>query len=721
VYSARAKDVPTKTVGRTIISFCSTVLLGLTFSSEAPAQDADDQIENIVVTNSRENLIGQASAASLGSITQEEIALRPVYRVGQLLESMGLVVTVHSGEGKANQYLMRGFNLDHGTDIANFFDDMPVNRPTNAHGEGYSDLNFVMPQILQGIDFTKGPYFAGIGDFGAVGSELMRLANEIPDQISTSIDSFGGEDLFLGGTHYFEDGGKLMGGFALGRVAGPWTFSDNFRRINGAGRYSEGTAADGFDLTALYYKGQGRNTTDVPLRAVREGLIDEYGSLDPSDGNRSERWSLSGHDVISGGDWQLKTNAYAIHSTQTLWNDFTHYLHDPVNGDQEQQDETRTTAGAGIVYRRYLDLGGIESGVTLGLQERYDAIFLDRRHTRNRLVLSYCDDGDGDYSAGLYSCTADRVSLNDVAVYTENDTHWLSWLRTTIGLREDYYSGHDRSLLTGFAGSTGEWLAQPKGNIVFGPFRDTEFYVSAGRGFHSDDLRGVLGSVPLEGTQLSLGKVALMAKADGQEIGIRNNSVSDLQLQIVAFREDFSSELTYDQDAGEDQANAPSRREGVELSAQYHPFPWLELNTDLATTQAKYAKSTSSLVDIYAITGGLHIANAPNFIGSFGVLIDNQGNWFGGFQERILGPYPLTDGPKKPSGRGYRETNIDVGYKLTPSFKLQLSAYNLFDTKAYAAEYYYTTAITPREIPTTDYQIHSLEPLSLRVTATAYF
>ena len=683
------------------------------------AQGAENAapIDNVVITSSRENLIGVSDTASQGSITQEEVALRPVYRVGQLLESMGLVVTVHSGEGKANQYLIRGFNLDHGTDIANFVDDMPVNRPTNAHGQGYSDLNFLMPQLVQGIDYTKGPYYAAIGDFGAVGSAHMKLVDDLPDQAQTSIDTFGNADIFTGGTLHFEDGAKLLGALDLGHVDGPFTEPDNFRRIQGAVRYSD----QDFNVTALYFKGQGRNTTDIPLRAVQQGLVGVFGNLDPSDGNRSERWSLSAHDVWSGADWQLKANAYAIHSTQTLWNNFTHFANDPVNGDQEQQDETRNIAGGGLAYLRHVEAAGLATDFTVGVQERYDSVFVDRRHTANRVVLSYCNDGGGDYSVGLYTCAADQAELNDVSPYVENTTHWLSWLRTTLGVREDYYSGHDRSPLTGFSGSANEWLTQPKASIAFGPFYNTELYASAGRGFHSDDLRGVLGSVPLEGTQLSLGKVALMAKANGAEIGVRNNAIEGLQIQLVAFREDFSSELTYDQDAGEDQANAPSRREGLELSAQYHPLPWLELNTDLATTKAKYFKSAQTLADQYGITGGAYIANAPNFIGSFGVLVDNLGPWFGGLQERILGPYPLTDGPNKPSGKGYKETNIDVGYKLTPSFKLQLSVYNLFDSKDYAAEYYYTTAIRPTEAPTADYQIHPLEPISARLTATVLF
>jgi outer membrane receptor protein involved in Fe transport len=699
--------------------------------STTPPQEnpgSEPQREVITVTASRANLIGKAATASQGTVTKEELTLRPVYRVGQLLESMpGLVVTVHSGEGKANQYLLRGFNLDHGTDLANFVDDMPVNRPTNTHGQGYSDLNFIVPQIIQGVSYTKGPYYAAVGDFGAVGSEHIQLADDIPNQIAASIGTLGSEELYAGGTYHFDADDRLYGAADVSHLDGPFTHPDNYRKIDLASRFSHGTDADGFSVAAMFYKGQGRNTTDQPQRAITEGLITRYGTLDPTDGSDSNRWSLSGHYGITGDNWDLKANAYYIHSTMTLWNNFTHYLNDHINGDQEQQDETRTTLGGAVAYKRYDTFAGIESDTTVGVQDRYDDEYLDRRHTRDRVVLSYCNDGDGNYSIGDYRCSADLVQLNDVAPYIENTTHWLPWLRTIVGVREDYSSATDRSLVDPVNASPDEFLFQPKGSIAIGPWHDTEIYYSAGKGFHSDDVRGVIGSAPLEGTQLSIGRVPLMAKAFGQEIGIRNASIPDLQIQLVTFREDFSSELEYDQDAGQDQATAPSRREGVELSAQYHPFSWLELNTDLAATRARFFKNATTLASFYGIAGGSSISNAPNFIGSFGVLVDNLGPWFGGLQERILGAYPLTDGPGTPRAPGYTETNIDVGYKFSPNLKLQMSIYNLFNTKAYSAEYYYATDINAAEVAkygntgVSDYQVHPLEPLSVRFTVTANF
>jgi outer membrane receptor protein involved in Fe transport len=698
-------------------------------AGDGPTIETGNQtLEEIVVTASRRNLIGTAETASQGSVTKEELQLRPVYRVGQLLESVpGLIVTVHSGEAKAYQYLLRGVNLDHGIDFANFVDDMPVNRPSNAHGQGYSDLNFVIPQILAGVDYTKGPYFAELGDFGSVGSEHMRLLDDLPNQISASAGTLGDDEIFAGGTLHFGDGSRLLGAADVSRVDGPYTHPDNFRKIALATRYSQGTDADGYSVTGMYYKGQGRFSTDQPLRAIQSGLIGFYGTLDPTDGAQSSRWSLSGHYGVAGDDWKLATNAYAIHSTQVLWNNFTHFLFDPVNGDQEQQDETRNTFGGTVAYTRSMNFGDIESDTTFGVQERYDTEYVDRRHTRQRVVLDYCNDGDGNYSVGDHACTADQLNVNDTGAFISNTTHWLSWLRSTIGIRQEYANGDVRSVISDFSSSTQGFLFQPKGSVTFGPWSDTEFYVSAGKGFHSDDVRGVVGSVPLQGTQLAIGPVPLLARTYGEEFGIRNASIPGLQIQLALFRQDYGSEEIYDQDAGMDQATAPSRRQGFELSAQYHPVDWLELNTDVAVTKARFFKNETTLRDVYQITGGTYIANAPSYTLSFGAIIDNLGPWFGGAEMRILGPYPLTDGPANPRGSGYTETNVDVGYKFTDGLKLQVAIFNLFNQKAYSSEFYYATNINAAEAAKYgtgglgDFQVHPLEPISARFTVTATF
>ena len=680
----------------------------------------------VVVTGSRLNLLGAALTASQGSVTKEEVDLRPIYRIGQLYETVpGLVVTVHSGEGKANQYLLRGFNLDHGTDFASFIDGMPINRPTNTHGQGYSDQNFLMAQVVDGLDFTKGPYYANIGDFGAVGSTHVRLVNDLPDQIAVSAGTMGDQDLFAGGTYHFDPDDRIWAALDLGHLDGPWSPPQDFRKVVAAARYSHGTDADGYSLTAMYYHGTGRLTTDQSVYAVQDGLIGRYGTLDPSDRSRSERLSLSSHFGKTLDDWKLSADAYVIHSRMTLWNDFTHYLFDPVEGDQEQQDETRTTGGINLAATYTKTVFGFDTRTTVGLQERYDTEYIDRRHTRERQPLGYCELANADgtaatpYAAVGMACAADRVQLNDLGLYIRTIVHWLPWLRTEVGLREEAYSAHDRSLTTGFDGSASQSLLQLKGSLIFGPFYQTEFYLSAGKGFHSDDVRGVFGTMPEEGIPATAGRTPLMSPAVGEEIGLRTNLIPKVQVQVAVFQEDFDSELAYDADQGEDAPSAPSRRQGVELSGQYHPFRWLEFSTDLAWSRARYRGSAATFAEF-----GLdqpYIANAPSFIGGFGVLVDNLGPWFGGLQWRDLGPYPIVDGEKDPRDKGYSEVNLDVGYKVSPRLKLEANVFNLFDTRANASAYDYTSRLVPDGPVVDGFQVHPLEPISARFSLTYYF
>lgn len=680
----------------------------------------------VVVTASRINLLGMADTASQGVITRKEVELRPIARVGQLYETVpGLVVTIHSGEGKANQYLLRGYNLDHGTDFASFVDGMPVNRPTNAHGQGYSDQSFLLPQIVSGIDYTKGPYYAAIGDFGAVGSAHVHLLDVLPNQVSAMVGTFGDEEVYAGGAYPLSGDDRVWAALDLAHIDGPWDPAGDFRKGQAAVRYSHGTEAEGFSLTGMYYQSLGRLTTDQPLRAFQEGLISRYQTLDPTDMSKSERASVSARFATSNSNWSVNGGVYFLQSTMTLWNNFTHFLTDPVNGDQEEQDESRQTLGGDAAFTLYLKPLGLQSDTTFGVVGRYDDAWVDHKHTLHRQPLDYCEvqQPDGSFTpvpAAGTNCQADRAHVLDLGPYVENTTHWTSWLRTVFGLREEYYWAHDRSDVTGFAGSAHQFLFQPKGSIILGPFYKTELYVSAGRGFHSDDIRGVLGTVPGQGIPGAAGATPLLASATGEEIGLRSNIIPHVSMTAAVFREDFRSEQKYNADIGQDSASAPSRREGVEVGGQYRPWPFLELNGDVTFARARYQGTPASLAEFGL--NGPWIANAPSFIGSFGALVDNLGRWFGGAQLRWLGSYPVSDGDQNPQDPGYKEVNLDVGYKLNPHLKLQASVFNLFNSKANASAYYYTSRLPGEPLEgVTDLQVHPLEPRSARFTVTANF
>jgi hypothetical protein len=715
---------------RWLILVLANIALGAVSRAQAqiaPTADraAGAQVDEVVVTASRRDLVGRATTASQGALTITELRLRPTFRVGQLLEATpGLVVTTHSGEGKANQYLIRGFNLDHGTDVAVFVDDMPVNRPTNAHGQGYADLNFIIPATAAGVDYAKGPFFAAAGDFGSVAQVRLRLTDAPPDQLSVTAGSLRDGAVTISGTRTLSAKDRLAGALDLARIDGPWSPPERFRKTDAMLKFSHGAPdTDGYTLTALYYRSSGGLTTDQPLRAIHQGLIGRYGSLDPSDASRSERASLSARLTAPGAGGRLTLSAYAVASSMTLWNDFTHFLDDPVNGDQEQQDERRRTFGGEATYQADGRWGRAETSTIVGLQARYDDVALDRRHTLARVTLGYCEAEQASGPAVPYpavggACASDQVRLADIGAWLETTTRWTGFLRTVLGAREEDYRAFDHSRIAGLRGSKSQTLPQPKASLVLGPWAHSEIYLSVGRGFHSNDVRGVFGTVPVEGVPALAGQTPLLAPTTGEEIGLRTSILPKTQVQLALFRQDFRSELRYDPDVGQDAASAPSRRQGVEFSFQYRPTHWLELNTDLAVSRARYV---SANLAAYGLAGP-YIANAPAFIGSLGVLVSNLGPWSGGLQWRILGPYPIADGQRLPRDPGYSEVNAEVERALGQRLTLRVEAFNLLGSHQNAAAYDYATRLPGEPAGgLAGYQVHPLEPRSARLTLTQAF
>jgi len=661
----------------------------------APSSATDEaQTGDIVVTASTLDLLGAARTSSQGSITRQEIERRPVYRTGQLLETVpGLTVTAHSGEGKANQYLLRGFNLDHGTDFATFVDGMPVNQRTHAHGQGYTDLNFLLPELVGGIDFTKGTYFATAGDFSAVGSAHLGIVDTLRPTVSLGAGTVGDRRLFAGGSIRV-GGGMLLGAGEIFHLDGPWDHPDDFRRYNGVLRWSTGSATDGMSLTAMGYSGHWNATTDQPSRAVDQGLIGRFGTLDPSDGGRSFRYSLSARGAARLGNWELHANLYAVRQLLTLWSNFTHYLDDPQRGDQHAQNDRRWILGGELAVSRTVALGRTQHAVRLGIQSRYDAIRVDLAHTERRARLSLDRD--------------DLVDEASIAAFAEDEIRWAPWLRTTIGLRIDHFGVRDANLLDATIQRESASLLQPKGSLVLGPWARTEFYLAAGRGFHSND--GRAGPMATDEGTLRLGRPPLLVRADSVEAGVRSNLIPGLTLAATAFQIDFASELTYDADNGQTVAGRPSRRRGFEFSGQYRPLRWLELNANLAFSRSRYRDGAPA---------SRYIEDAPDFIGSAGLSISNLGRLSGALVWRALGAHPLVDDNRIRSP-GYSELNANISFRLTPQLDLRADLYNVANSRQNAADYFYTTRLPGEPAQgVDDLQFHPLEPRSLRLTMTA--
>src|SRR5579863_311862 len=405
----------------------------LSFAEEAGAEP----LAELTITADRLDLLGKAASASEGVVTDQEIQETPAYRPGQLLETVpGLIVTLHSGEGKANQFLMRGYNLDHGTDLATFVDGMPINQPTHAHGQGYSDLNFLIPELVDAIDYTKGPYYAGVGDFGSVGSVNAQYRDSIPSQITASIGTLDFQRTLAAGSHVLGDG-RLLAALELQHYDGPFTTPDDARKGNAVLSYSGGDERNGYSITGMYYHQQWTSTTDIPLRAIEAGVVaNRFGSLDPTDGGRAQRASLSAHYRRSSGAGEFALAGWLIDNQLHLYNDFTHFLIDPVRGDQEAQFENRHVLGGSARYTWPAALGPIDNELEVGTFARYDSLAVGRLPTAGRTPQLPEQDPPS-------FADSDHVYLFGGSAYIQATTHWTSWWRTVLGLRSDYQHGTD--------------------------------------------------------------------------------------------------------------------------------------------------------------------------------------------------------------------------------------------------------------------------------------
>jgi hypothetical protein len=637
--------------------------------------------------------IGVAQSASQGVVTGDKLMATPAYRTGEVLEAMpGLVVTQHSGEGKANQYFLRGFNIDHGTDLAISIDGMPVNMRTHGHGQGYADTNFMIPELLRGLAFRKGPYFASEGDFSSAGAIHLDVADTL-DKSFAQIEagSFGHRRAVAGVSDRIGLAGTLLIGAELVKFDGPWERPDDLEKINGVIRYANGTDANGFALTAMAYSGHWYATDQIPLRAVETGLIDRFGTLDPTDGGRSHRYSLSARWHETSADTATRLNAYVVKSDLALFNNFT-YFATGADGDQFRQNDDRLMAGFNA-SKTFLGTapGGLKTETTVGVQGRYDDIEVGLLNTRERVTLS--------------TVRADTVKEGSIGVFAETTLHWTPWLRTTAGLRGDLFAADVASNLAANSGDDQDVMLSPKLGVVLGPWEKTELYLNAGTGFHSNDARGTVTTIdPASGDPTE--PVPFLVRSEGAEIGLRTQPSPFLTSTLAAFILDFDSEIVFVGDAGTTEASRPSRRIGVEYSLETRLTPWLSLDFDAAYTHARFSDSDPP---------GDRIPGAVEGVVSAGLTFDNLGGWFGGVTVRYFGARPLIE---DNSVRSNSSTPVSgrIGYRFDDGLIVQLDGYNLLDETASQIDYYYASQLASEGAPVDDIHFHPLEPRSFRVS-----
>ena len=679
----------------------------ITLGALLPTAWADDKnetekvLESVTVESSRTSQIGISDAASQGYITQKQLEARTVYRPGEVLEATpGLIVSQHSGEGKANQFYLRGINLDHGTDLRTSVDGMLVNERSHSHGQGWTDLNFLIPEITSGLEYRKGPYYADEGDFSSAGAVSVMFADKLDQGIASAGIGENGYKRFLLADSPKAGNGNLLYALELYKNDGPFKNPDDYKKINGVLRYNEGNTANGFNVTAMAYKAKWNATDQIAQRAIDSGYISgRFDAIDKTDGGEAHRYSVSGAWHQSTATNATNINAYILHNKLDLFSNFTYFLDNPVDGDQFYQPDRRLTTALNADHSWQMPFLGFKSENKVGLQFQNDNIYNGLLSTKARQVLSVT--------------RKDHIIESSVGVYLQNTTYWTEKFRTIAGIRDDYYHNKVNSDLAVNSGTANDTQASPKLSLIFGPWAKTEYYFNIGSGFHSNDARGTTISVDPKNPTVASMRESPIVKSNGFEIGARSEFIPGLQSSLALYRLDFDSELLFQGDAGSTaDTGRPSRRVGFEFSNYYKPTDWMTIDADIAYARARYRNSDPV---------GNRIPGSIEGVASLAISIDHLGPYYGGLQLLYFGPRPLLEDNSVRS-RSTATLNGRIGYKITPKVTVNLEGYNLTNRKDSAIDYYYTSRLPGEPAGgLNDIHFHPIESRSFRINLIANF
>ena len=674
------------------------LLLALLIASSALSHEDEADVESMTVFGRADQMIGVASSASEGRVGGADLALRPMDRVGEVLEAVpGLIATQHSGGGKSNQLFLRGFNLDHGTDFAAYFDGVPINFRSHGHGQGYLDLNFLIPEVVSSIDFRKGPYRADVGDFSSAGASFLKSYDALPESV---VSVTGGEHRFIRGVAAanvpVEEGDAIV---ALeGRsFRDPFRLEANLLQLKGFAKRTLPLGDGSLRLSGLGYYGEWDSSDQIPERAIDSGRIDRLGYLDPDLGGETIRLGLNAEWEEDGAD-PLRLSAYFLYYRLELFSNFTYFAVDDVNGDQLEQRDERVALGA-RVEKEFSDVLVEALGVTVGGETRLDVI----------------------PEIGLYQTTArnrfntireDAVREASFSGFFESSWTPIHWVTFRAGSRVDVFA-FDVDAQKGIgqatnSGTESETIVSPKLGMSLHPFDSVELYLNAGGGFHSNDARGTTVSInPEDGAPLA--PVDPLARQWGAEIGARWQPDRRFNVTTALWWLRSESELVFVGDGGFTEVQGPSRRWGVEVTGFARPVDWLALD-------ASYAWSNA---DFTSMRGGMdRVPGAIETVASAGVTL-THGPFDGSLRLRYLGAYPLVEDNTQRAG-STTLVNLGAGYRWD-AFRFALTVVNLFDSKDSDIEYFFASQIDPSGPEEEGVHLKPVAPRQVRATVSASF
>ncbi|HXZ11826.1 MAG TPA: TonB-dependent receptor [Candidatus Sulfotelmatobacter sp.] len=727
----------------------------------------------VTVRGRQDSLIGIADSAGQITVGAPEIQDRPILRSGEILETLpGLIITQHAGGGKANQYFLRGFNLDHGTDFAIFLDGMPLNLPSHAHGEGYSDMNTVIPEFVERVDAEKGPYFADVGDYGSAGNAYVVFYKTLPQnffQVDGGMYQFA---RFVFGVSQKLGKGKLLYGGEAYHDGGPWVHPDNYYKFNGLVTYSQGGDDKGFSITVRAYDGARWNSSDqLPYTAVP--VVGFFGSLSPSDGGRSQRYSLQGEWHRRDENSETTVMAYGFYYDLDLFSDFTYYLVDPYKGDQFEQQDRRWVAGFDIRHTIFGQFFGRKTETTFGMQLRNDWIHNGLFRTEDRVRTSKTF-----YTAGIDPTTVQQAVLpadTDLNKFTEtigsfwveSKIQWANKFRSVVALRGDDGEG----VVTSFTNPTNlpynpnsnrsvnKFLPNPKASLIFGPWANIEFYVQGGFSYHTNDVRGstqlyepVSPDYPYINT-LNPIKIPFLVQTKGAEVGVRTAAIPHLQSTAEIWYLHSNSELLQDGDTGGTTPSLESsNRYGIEVGNYYTPTEHLVFDADFADSRAIFTQNdpydstfytstpmgpqlcprNSDCLGLIPIGGGAYLQNpngkevpeAVRWVVAAGATLHDYKGFSASLRLRYFGPRPLTSDAIYTSP-STALVNLGASYKFNNNWSIFGEVLNFLNRQDHDIDYAYVSQIKtaaelglPAAPPTS---LAGQEAVSAAVNANAAF
>lgn len=693
------------------IIFGSFLITGLNVQAQSAHTAINNQADNYmleameVVGEAGENngraadLLGKKGSASEGEANQEDLAYRPLSRPGELVEIVpGALVTAHSGSGKANQFYLRGFNLDHGTDFSVMVDGVPMNMPSHAHGQGYLDLNSVIPELVDHIEYGKGPYYVETGDFSSAGYTRMFTPGKMPQGLLKFTGGEFGYYRALAADSIKIGAGDLLAAGEFNAYDGVWQQPEDLGKYNGQLRYSLDHDDWGLSISAKAYHASWNATNQIPQRAIDNGTLDLYGSMDTSDGGDSQRYSLSSNAWSWGDGYKNDFNAYLVYYDLNLYSNPTGFLDNPMQGDQVHQTERRIVTGGNGEQAWFAKWFGLDVDNRLGLQIRHDEVMgaaLNR--TEQRRILQ--------------TVRKDDISETSVAIYLKNQVQWLEKFRSIAGLRADFLdiSVNSRTLAAN-SGQQDAAMLNPKLSLIFGPWLDSEIFVNLGYGHHSNDARGATLRVdPVSGDPAAA--VASLVRSRGGEIGLRNQYIPGLNSTVALWWMQLNSELIFVGDASTTEPSGRSERCGVEWSNYYQVNDWLTLDADFAFSTAKYVEASSE---------ANHVPNSVGQVISAGAVVQLPFHTFTTLRLRHFGDIPLNEAGSAYSGETSL-VNFGFGYDHQ-NLKLQLDLFNVFDSKNSDTSYAYPSRLPGEAAEGVDGILkHPVEPRMLRLTASVRF